>query len=411
MTLGQRIQEFRKQMGLSQEGLGEALGVSRQAVSKWEGDNGIPELDTLITMSRLFGITVGELLGVEKTEEMPSEDETVPGGEAEALLREALPQETEPTLKSTPRLPLERWALPAAAAVLAVLVAVLFSQIVSLRSTVRSLRSQVSSLEVQVSNSLNGLSGQIRSSIYDILEEQAELLNTFSWELVDADLEAQTATIRLKATMKEYPAGSQVQFLAGWVKMDDTQGESVSDWAEGPDFAAEMTLPLNYCTEVSIRVKDTSGNVREQFVEKLYDLHPDAFHLEAYNLLMPFAITVKSGGVARDTAKSEEAWVDVLSAYPELFQPEEAVISASVNGTEVFSEAMTITQEAAGSQTFRAAIPGTYCDLTLKEGDTLEITLRVTDSLGRTEVFTHGGTVEDGWLEEMPIETRAVWVE
>ena len=61
MTLGQRIQELRKQQGLSQEALGEALGVSRQAVSKWELDNGIPELDTLIAMSRLFGITVGQL--------------------------------------------------------------------------------------------------------------------------------------------------------------------------------------------------------------------------------------------------------------------------------------------------------------------------------------------------------------
>ena len=35
MTLGQRIQELRKQAGLAQVGLGEALGVSRQAVSKW----------------------------------------------------------------------------------------------------------------------------------------------------------------------------------------------------------------------------------------------------------------------------------------------------------------------------------------------------------------------------------------
>ncbi len=38
MTLGQRIQELRKQRGMSQESLGDALGVSRQAVSKWEGD-------------------------------------------------------------------------------------------------------------------------------------------------------------------------------------------------------------------------------------------------------------------------------------------------------------------------------------------------------------------------------------
>ena len=38
MTLGQRIQEGRLRLGLSQEGLGEKLGVSRQAVSRWEAD-------------------------------------------------------------------------------------------------------------------------------------------------------------------------------------------------------------------------------------------------------------------------------------------------------------------------------------------------------------------------------------
>lgn len=66
MTLGQRIQEYRKAAGLSQEALGEELGVSRQAVSKWESDGGVPELDTLIAMSRRFGVTLGALLGVEE---------------------------------------------------------------------------------------------------------------------------------------------------------------------------------------------------------------------------------------------------------------------------------------------------------------------------------------------------------
>ena len=73
MTLGQRIQELRKQRGMSQEALGDALGVSRQAVSKWEGDNGIPELDTLIAMSRLFEVTVGQLLGVEEAAKQEGE--------------------------------------------------------------------------------------------------------------------------------------------------------------------------------------------------------------------------------------------------------------------------------------------------------------------------------------------------
>ena len=65
MTLGQRIAECRKKKGLSQEGLGEKLGVSRQAISKWEADGAVPEVDKLIGMSKLFGVSVGWLLGME----------------------------------------------------------------------------------------------------------------------------------------------------------------------------------------------------------------------------------------------------------------------------------------------------------------------------------------------------------
>ncbi|WP_366557601.1 helix-turn-helix transcriptional regulator, partial [uncultured Oscillibacter sp.] len=71
-TLGGRIQEGRRAAGLSQEALGERLGVSRQAVSKWESDAAVPELENLIAMSRLFAVSVGRLLGVEPED---------PGGE------------------------------------------------------------------------------------------------------------------------------------------------------------------------------------------------------------------------------------------------------------------------------------------------------------------------------------------
>ena len=64
MTLGQRIQELRKQNNLSQEALGEKLGVSRQAISRWEMDGAVPEVDKLIAMSKLFGVSLDELLGL-----------------------------------------------------------------------------------------------------------------------------------------------------------------------------------------------------------------------------------------------------------------------------------------------------------------------------------------------------------
>lgn len=68
MTLGQRIQEHRLRLELSQEALGERLGVSRQAVSKWEADAAVPDTDKLIALSKLFGLTLNELLQVEGPE-------------------------------------------------------------------------------------------------------------------------------------------------------------------------------------------------------------------------------------------------------------------------------------------------------------------------------------------------------
>ena len=67
MTLGQNIQALRHTAGLSQEGLGEKLGVSRQAISKWEADGAVPEVDKLIALSRLFGVNLHDLLQVEGT--------------------------------------------------------------------------------------------------------------------------------------------------------------------------------------------------------------------------------------------------------------------------------------------------------------------------------------------------------
>ena len=65
LTMGQRIAQERKRLGISQEALGEKMGVSRQAISKWEADGAVPEIDKLISLSKLFGTSVGWLLGVE----------------------------------------------------------------------------------------------------------------------------------------------------------------------------------------------------------------------------------------------------------------------------------------------------------------------------------------------------------
>ena len=66
MTIGQRIASRRKLLNLSQEALAEQLDVSRQAVSRWESDSAIPEIDKFIGLSKIFSVSVGWLLGTEK---------------------------------------------------------------------------------------------------------------------------------------------------------------------------------------------------------------------------------------------------------------------------------------------------------------------------------------------------------
>ena len=68
MTLGERIAYHRNRLGLSQGELAGLLNVSRQAVSKWETDGSLPDLDRLIALSGLFGLTLDELVKGEEQE-------------------------------------------------------------------------------------------------------------------------------------------------------------------------------------------------------------------------------------------------------------------------------------------------------------------------------------------------------
>ena len=66
MTFAEKLKSIRKQAGMSQEQLAEKLGVSRQAVTKWETDAGIPDIENMMAISALFDISIDELLSNEK---------------------------------------------------------------------------------------------------------------------------------------------------------------------------------------------------------------------------------------------------------------------------------------------------------------------------------------------------------
>lgn len=72
-VLGSKLYELRKKSGLSQEAFAEKLGVSRQAVSKWECGASLPDTDNLIIISKLYGVSLDELIG---NDPVPAQEQT-----------------------------------------------------------------------------------------------------------------------------------------------------------------------------------------------------------------------------------------------------------------------------------------------------------------------------------------------
>lgn len=62
MNLGENIYRLRSEHNMSQGDLADALEVSRQSVSKWENNSAVPELDKLVKMAHIFGITLDEMV-------------------------------------------------------------------------------------------------------------------------------------------------------------------------------------------------------------------------------------------------------------------------------------------------------------------------------------------------------------
>jgi len=84
MNLGENLFRYRSQCNLSQGDLANELGVSRQSVSKWENNTSTPELDKLINMAKVFGVSLDELVGLAIPVSQVKEQEIAVAREKEA---------------------------------------------------------------------------------------------------------------------------------------------------------------------------------------------------------------------------------------------------------------------------------------------------------------------------------------
>lgn len=282
MTVGQRIAQKRKELGLSQEGLGERLGVSRQAIYKWESDAALPEIEKLVNLSRVFSVSIDWLLGEgdepkELTPEQLRMVEEIVGRylDARPALEPAV-QEMDPEGESeTGRLGvrwLKRWGL--AWAGLAALVAIvmvffnLFDRLDSVRQENQTLQMTVANIRSDVNSQISG----ITSRVEEVLQAQNALTAEQSAQVTATDYRANTVTVSARALPRTYVEGMTAEFVL------TSGGETVAvPGTLGKDhaFTAELTGPLSDDIGVSV-VLLTGGQRQNQFLEQFGSLYSES---------------------------------------------------------------------------------------------------------------------------------------
>lgn len=88
MSLSEKIFTLRKGSDLTQEQLAEALNISRQSISKWESGQATPELEKIVAMSQVFGVTTDSLLQPSEIDELSVKTEILAKQQQQLLARE-----------------------------------------------------------------------------------------------------------------------------------------------------------------------------------------------------------------------------------------------------------------------------------------------------------------------------------
>ena len=284
-TLGRRIQESRRAAGLSQEALGERLGVSRQAVSKWEADAAVPELENLIAMSRLLGVPIGALLGVERAAEdapqtaQPEKGDPAPDTgltEQELDAVEAIAAKyMEAAERRRPRWSRKRWAVTALGTALVLLIAggVLWGKVSAMDRQLQEMGQRMDGMQSSVSGQISRLSGDIT----DILNEKANILSNSNILVTGFDLEAETVTLMVSAQPKEWTAETSAVFVAR--QPDGTERTTAAVNNRNGTFTVEdWEVPMGEEILVSVVLNDGESN-RAGTLDTLWDCLPDSFRL------------------------------------------------------------------------------------------------------------------------------------
>ena len=302
MTLGTRIAQKRKELGLSQEALGDQIGVSRQAIYKWESDASLPEIEKLIALSKLFGVSVGQLLGVE--EDAPPPQETPELTESQLkMVEEIVNRYLAAQPKPKPR---RKWLWVLLGFVVLMGVMSLVNRLDQIDRQYQRVQMTVSSVEDSVDRQIDGITDRME----EILKAQNDLTAEYGTEISGANLEKNQIRFSVYAVPKTYVAGMDVRFSAD----NHTGGINNAAGEEGfkQKFSATLATDLTDSITLSATFIYPDGTYQTQVLDTYEGLLSASYPLLDIRSTMPFMMTEVPDGTltlreAYITTRNEEA--------------------------------------------------------------------------------------------------------
>ena len=267
MSIGQRIAQKRKEQGLSQEALGDQLGVSRQSIYKWESGSALPEVEKLIALSKLFGVSVGWLLGVEED----AAPEAAPSGELTETQLKMVEEIVDRYIAALPRpKPRRRWPWVLAAVALLFVGWSLFQRLDQMDQQYDNLQNSVNNVTYSVNSQIGGISSRVE----EILKAQNNLTAEYGAEIVHTNLQKNQVVFNVYAVPKTYVEGMTVKFSAD----SGTGGIQSSLGEEGFNqrFSTTLACELTDSIALSVSFLYPDGTLQTQLLDTYEQLYTDS---------------------------------------------------------------------------------------------------------------------------------------
>lgn len=249
MTLGQNLQAARKAKGLSQETLAEKIGVSRQALGKWEKDTALPGLDNLQAAAQVLGVSVDTLLGTGCADPAPAVTldamrDLLAARDAEQRRRRRL------------------WGLlGTAGAIVAVLL--LAVQNIAYQRKMQSLTDSYANLQQQLGSTTADLTARM-DELQDAVRQGKSTVMDWHWIPLDKlhkDVQNSWMPVLVQVTPSESTAGMTARLS---VTYGDTTGLYDMDELPGSCYQAQLVFEVGQTYELTVQWTAPDGTAANE---------------------------------------------------------------------------------------------------------------------------------------------------